>query len=116
VFNNQLLLIPFAPSNYIQTWQAAPVRKWNFNSLYIGVLAAVLVTFSSALTAFTFAYFRFPRAQFPFRLRPGHHDASGRGHHDPGLPDLGPYSPGQFVFFTGQRYLVEGIVTQCGKG
>jgi multiple sugar transport system permease protein len=60
VFNNQLLPIPFAPSNYIQIWRAAPVLEWTFNSLYIGILAAVLVTFSSAMTAFAFAYFRFP--------------------------------------------------------
>jgi multiple sugar transport system permease protein len=66
VFNNQLIPIPFAPSNYVQIWHAAPVLGWTFNSLYIGVLSAVLVTFSSALVAFAFAYFRFPGRNFLF--------------------------------------------------
>ena len=62
MFNNQLLPIPLTPSNYIQIRQAAPVLEWTFSRLYTGILAAVLVTFSSALTAFAFAYFRFPGA------------------------------------------------------
>lgn len=66
VFNNQLLPSPFAPSNYVQIWHAAPVLTWTVNSLYIGVLAAVTVTFSSALVAFAFAYFRFPGRNFLF--------------------------------------------------
>ena len=66
MFNNQLLPIPFAPSNYIQVWQAAPVLEWTFNSRYIGVLAVILITFSSALTAFAFSYFRFSGRNFLF--------------------------------------------------
>ena len=40
--------------------QDVPVLTWFWNSVWIGVLAALLVTFSSALVAFSFAYFRFP--------------------------------------------------------
>ena len=58
--------MPFAPSNYLQIWHAAPVLQWTFNSLYLGVLSAVTVTFSSALVAFAFAYFRFPGRNFLF--------------------------------------------------
>ena len=93
MFNNQLLPIPFTPSNYIQIWQAAPVLEWTFNSLYIGILAAVLVTFSSALTAFAFTYFHF---------------------HFPGRNFL--FGSAFYFWWTGQRHFVEGIVTQCGKG
>jgi multiple sugar transport system permease protein len=66
VFDNSLLPLPFAPSNYLQIWHAAPVLQWTFNSLYLGVLSAVTVTFSSALVAFAFAYFRFPGRNFLF--------------------------------------------------
>jgi multiple sugar transport system permease protein len=37
-----------------------PVLAWFFNSVWIGLLAAVLVALSSAIVAFAFAYFRFP--------------------------------------------------------
>lgn len=37
-----------------------PVLSWIWNSVWIGLLAAVLVALSSALVAFAFAYFRFP--------------------------------------------------------
>ncbi|GEM_PF-3464284 len=55
---------PFAvrAAELLQIWHAAPALQWTFNSLYLGVLSAVTVTFSSALVAFAFAYFRFPRA------------------------------------------------------
>lgn len=66
VFNNQILPIPFAPSNYVQIWHAAPVLDWAVNSLYLGALAALTVTVSSALVAFAFAYFRFPGRNFLF--------------------------------------------------
>jgi multiple sugar transport system permease protein len=47
-------------------WNAAPVLRWLINSLYIGFLAAGLVTISSAIVAFGFAYFRFPGRNFLF--------------------------------------------------
>ena len=37
-----------------------PVLTWIWNSVWIGLLGAVLVALSSALVAFAFAYFRFP--------------------------------------------------------
>ena len=37
-----------------------PILTWFMNSVWIGVLGALLVTFSSAIVAFAFAYFRFP--------------------------------------------------------
>jgi multiple sugar transport system permease protein len=52
--------------NYVDVWNAAPIGRWFLNSVYIGVLAAIAVTFSSALVAFAFAYFRFPLRNFFF--------------------------------------------------
>jgi multiple sugar transport system permease protein len=46
----------------------APVARWLWNSVWIGLLAAITVTFSSALVAFAFAYFRFPFRNFLFAL------------------------------------------------
>jgi multiple sugar transport system permease protein len=45
-----------------------PVLTWFWNSLWIGILAAVLVAFSSAIVAFAFAYFRFPGRNGLFAL------------------------------------------------
>jgi multiple sugar transport system permease protein len=45
-----------------------PFARWVFNSLWIGFLAAFLTMFSSALVAFSFAYFRFPGRNFLFAL------------------------------------------------
>lgn len=60
VFTNRLIPQAWEWSNYVQIWHAAPLLRWFGNSLYINTLAAVTVTFASALTAFAFAYFRFP--------------------------------------------------------
>ncbi|HEX3805947.1 MAG TPA: carbohydrate ABC transporter permease [Gaiellaceae bacterium] len=60
VFDNKLIPSTFAFHNYVKIWQVAPVLSWFANSMYISILAALLVTFASALTAFAFAYFRFP--------------------------------------------------------
>ncbi|HZT91312.1 MAG TPA: carbohydrate ABC transporter permease [Gaiellaceae bacterium] len=60
VFNNVLIPQHWRFYNYVEIWHAAPFLRWFFNSAYITLLAAVLVTFASALTAFAFAYFRFP--------------------------------------------------------
>lgn len=45
-----------------------PVLSWVWNSVWIGLLAAVLVALSSALVAFAFAYFRFPGRNLLFAL------------------------------------------------
>jgi multiple sugar transport system permease protein len=46
----------------------APVASWMWNSVWISTLGAVLVTFSSALVAFAFAYFRFPLRNLLFAI------------------------------------------------
>ena len=66
VFDNKLIPTHWHPSNYIDVWHAAPVLRWFINSMYIGALAALTVTLSSALVAFAFAYFRFPLRNFFF--------------------------------------------------
>jgi multiple sugar transport system permease protein len=60
VFDNNLIPNQFVFHNYVSIWNAAPFLHWFMNSMYITTLAAILVTFASALTAFAFAYFRFP--------------------------------------------------------
>src|SRR4051794_29286290 len=47
-------------------FNVAPVGRWMWNSFWISGLGAVLVTFSSALVAFSFSYFRFPLRNFFF--------------------------------------------------
>lgn len=52
---------PNRPTPFPQyLFNVAPVGRWLWNSIWISGLAAALVTFSSALVAFAFAYFRFP--------------------------------------------------------
>jgi multiple sugar transport system permease protein len=45
-----------------------PVLTWVWNSVWIGLLAAVLVALSSAIVAFAFSYFRFPGRNVLFAL------------------------------------------------
>jgi multiple sugar transport system permease protein len=45
-----------------------PMLSWLWNSVWIGILAAVLVALSSAVVAFAFAYFRFPGRNVLFAL------------------------------------------------
>jgi multiple sugar transport system permease protein len=45
-----------------------PVLTWVWNSVWIGLLAALLVAFSSAIVAFAFSYFRFPGRNALFAL------------------------------------------------
>ena len=59
VFTNELFRFPLQFSNYVEIFQIAPVERWLFNSVLVGVLAAATVTLTSALVAFAFAYFRF---------------------------------------------------------
>jgi multiple sugar transport system permease protein len=75
VFDNKLIPSTFHPSNYLDVFRGVelvgfhpPFARWFLNSVYIGVLAAVTVTISSALVAFAFAYFRFPGRNFLFGL------------------------------------------------
>ena len=49
-------------------FNVAPVAHWLFNSFWISFLGAALTTFSSALIAFAFAYFRFPMRNFLFAI------------------------------------------------
>jgi multiple sugar transport system permease protein len=60
VLDNLLIPEHFTWDNYAQVWQKLPLLSWLWNSIYIALLAAGLVTISSSLVAFGFAYFRFP--------------------------------------------------------
>jgi multiple sugar transport system permease protein len=60
VFDNRLIPRHVDLSNFVTVWHAAPVLAWLLNSVIVGLAAALAVTFSSALVAFGFAYFRFP--------------------------------------------------------
>ena len=67
VFDNAL--IPHTWNwNYDDVFEIAPVARWFWNSVWISSLGALLVTFSSALVAFAFAYFRFPLRNVLFGL------------------------------------------------
>ncbi|MDP8958741.1 MAG: carbohydrate ABC transporter permease [Actinomycetota bacterium] len=59
VFNSEWIPSPMQWANYLEIFRVAPVARWLWNSLLVGGLAAATVTFSSALVAFAFAYFRF---------------------------------------------------------
>lgn len=68
VFDNRLIPQTLSWNNYVQVWEQLPLLHWVGNSLAIALLAALLVTFSSALVAFGFAYFRFPGRSLLFGL------------------------------------------------
>jgi multiple sugar transport system permease protein len=68
VFDNSLIPRTFSPKNYLEVWEQLPLVNWVTNSFLIAVLAATLVTLSSALVAFGFAYFRFPGRNLLFGL------------------------------------------------
>ena len=59
VFDNKLIPDTFTLDNYVTVWQQAPLGLWLMNTVIVTVLAAVTVTFSSAMVAWGFAYFRF---------------------------------------------------------
>ncbi|WP_345801424.1 carbohydrate ABC transporter permease [Microbacterium sp. AZCO] len=59
VFDNALIPKTFTLENYLSVWEQAPVGLWLLNTAIVTVLAAVTVTFSSAMVAWGFAYFRF---------------------------------------------------------
>ena len=68
VFDNSLWPRTFTPQNYVEVWEQLPLLGWMGNSLAIALLSAALVSISSALVAFGFAYFRFPGRRILFGL------------------------------------------------
>ncbi|MCW2975650.1 MAG: transport permease [Actinomycetia bacterium] len=62
VFDNRLIPKHWALHNYADVFHIpdAPMLTWIWNSVWISTLGALAVTFSSAMIAFGFAYFRFP--------------------------------------------------------
>ena len=68
VFDKALIPATFSPQNYVEVWDQLPLVNWVTNSFLIAVLAATLVTLSSSLVAFGFAYFRFPGRNILFGL------------------------------------------------
>jgi multiple sugar transport system permease protein len=68
VFDNRLIPETFQPQNYVDVWEKLPLLAWVGNSILIAVLSATLMTLSSSLVAFGFAYFRFPFKRLLFGL------------------------------------------------
>lgn len=68
VFDNRLIPRTFAPENYLQVWDQLPLASWFANSVFIALAAATLMTLSSSMVAFGFAYFRFPGRNILFAL------------------------------------------------
>jgi multiple sugar transport system permease protein len=68
VFDNKLIPDTVLWSNYVEVFDKLPLASWAVNSVAIAVIAALLVTFSSSLVAFGFAYFRFPGRKVLFGL------------------------------------------------
>jgi multiple sugar transport system permease protein len=59
VFSDELVPSEFHTENYTDVFRYAPVETWLKNSLFIAVLGATAVVFSSALIAYGFARLRF---------------------------------------------------------
>lgn len=68
VFDNRLVPKTVQWSNYARVWQELPLLDWLGNSVLIAVLSATLVTLSSSMVAFGFAWFRFPGRDVLFRV------------------------------------------------
>jgi multiple sugar transport system permease protein len=68
VFDNSLIPHTWNFSNYVEVWKELPLLHWIFTSVAIAFLAAALVSISSSVVAFGFAYFRFPGRNFLFGL------------------------------------------------
>jgi multiple sugar transport system permease protein len=68
VFDNRLIPKTWVFTNYIEVWNQLPLVHWLGNSLFIAIMAAGLVTISSSIVAFGFAYFRFPGRNILFGL------------------------------------------------
>ncbi|MHA3703454.1 carbohydrate ABC transporter permease [Jatrophihabitans sp. YIM 134969] len=68
VFDNRLWPRTFVWSNYSEVWHQLPLVSWLVNSVLIALIAATLVSVSSSIVAFGFAYFRFPFRRSLFAL------------------------------------------------
>ncbi|GAA4905094.1 carbohydrate ABC transporter permease [Tessaracoccus lubricantis] len=68
VFDNALIPKTFTPTNYVEVWDQLPLLAWLGNSVFIALAAAFLMTISSSMVAFGFAYFRFPGRNLLFGL------------------------------------------------
>ncbi len=66
-FDNRLIPETFAWS-FDDALDRAPLFTWFVNTIWVSGLAALAVTFASALVAFAFAYFRFPLRNVLFGL------------------------------------------------
>jgi multiple sugar transport system permease protein len=68
VFDNSLIPATVIPGNYVTVFDQLPLLSWLFNSLVIAITAAALVTISSSIVAFGFAYFKFPGRKLLFGI------------------------------------------------
>ncbi|WP_422116047.1 carbohydrate ABC transporter permease [Brachybacterium sp. UNK5269] len=68
VFDNRLIPNTWALENYAEVWTQLPLASWFLNSVFIAVAGATLMTLSSSMVAFGFAYFRFPGKKALFAL------------------------------------------------
>ncbi|MEV4351295.1 carbohydrate ABC transporter permease [Actinoplanes sp. NPDC049596] len=68
VFDNSLIPHTWRFGNYVEVWDQLPLLHWIFNSVAIAFIAAALVSVSSSIVAFGFAYFRFPGRNLLFGL------------------------------------------------
>ena len=68
VFSSSLIGSEIRWDNYTRLFEVAPFFTWTKNSLIVTFLGATAVTFSSALVAFAFSYFRFPFRKQLFAL------------------------------------------------
>ena len=70
VFDNRLIPRHWAFHNWADVFRIpdAPMFTWIWNSVWISSLGALAVTFSSAIIAFGFAYFRFPMRNLLFGI------------------------------------------------
>lgn len=66
VFSAELIGSEIRWSNYSSLFDVAPILTWTWNSVLVTSLAASTVTISSALVAFAFSYFRFPKRDLLF--------------------------------------------------
>lgn len=68
IFDNRLVPQTVVWDNYVEVFNQLPLLSWIGNSVVIALLSAGLMTISSSLVAFGFAYFRFPGKAWLFRL------------------------------------------------
>ncbi|MGP9707468.1 carbohydrate ABC transporter permease [Brachybacterium sp. AOP24-D1-21] len=68
VFDNRLIPETWSFGNYTEVWSQLPLASWFLNSVFIAVAGATLMTLSSSMVAFGFAYFRFPGKNLLFGL------------------------------------------------